>query len=700
MSDHDSDADNVPPTKSHKSRKTKYVDASDVEKKVKSDKKKQVDSDDEAEEKEAPPPKSSMSDAEEEDSPQEEEPGSLLDDDDDDAMVAAMEKQEKKALKKKTKVKQEEQPSKKQRVNAKSKSSSPPSDSESEEEEKEAPSYNAFDKKKQKKPAAQNSPKKKKRKHDNSDSDEDEEARTKREDEEQRSDKSDTESGNDEPAAAASSSSSSARKFPFESNPMDPNYTVRKWSEKNGLYVHYSQLVPADNFTVTESKNDGYAKAFFSVKCNKEQQFDFNAGSTFKKYKFGETVVVGAFGKTSYPRMWPYGDRFPLKYSKFPPPQFNSGIKLKLPLYNNRYANNLTQEKKGVGLVDPSADHFMQNWCRLLFDKWAKEQSWKWSQKMFKTRRSKLFKPIDDRHKVDEAAYNNSQEEWASYESSLKEYEKALHDWGKVKKNRDPKPEKPEKPSDPRIKKKPNTSDAKKESELQAVFMREGVKGVVLTGENDKFEHVTFAAPLLRNLTVKERDGNPALGVKPLVPNLPKDPFFIGAFKTPPMYKKANSDVLEPGYPMIPVDVPMWRCVTAEEAIHDKKRGFKNPSPHRLIALENRFIVSGDVIAPVFQFDHMDSETGSGFRFKLLAVIWLGESGKLKDEQKPLPWDPATKEGYDPATYYCMAQPYMRKKGTFDPDTVENSKYESARTNDQQMVEIAPDPDSLYGEYN
>jgi hypothetical protein len=686
MSDHDSDVENVLPTKPHKPRKTKYVEAAEVEtKKVQSNKKnkkrKQEESknDGSEEEDDAPPQKSSMSDAdqEEEQVPKKEEeaPKSLLDDEDDDAMVAAMENQV-------TKTKQEDNPAKKHRTDKKAlkSTSPPPSDVDSDEEERKeaAPSYNAFAKKK--------APVKEESDADASD-----------DDDEQRSNK--TDSDDDGPVAA---SSAYGKKFPFESNPVDPNYTVRKWSDKNALHVHFSQLIPSDSFTVTESASEVYAKKFFGVKCNKPQKFDFNAGSDFRQYKFGETVVVGAFAEVKHPRMWPYGDRTPLPHSKFPPPKYNSGIKLKLALFNVGYASNLNHEKKGVGIVDQSADHFMQNWCRLHFAKWAKEQSWKWSQKMFKMRRSELSKPISDRHKAEEAAYNNSKEEWDAYEAyprALKEYERAMKSWSKVKKNSEPEPEKPEKPEKPRARlmKKPDTTDAKQESELCAAFMREGVNGVVLTGEKDKFEHVNFSAPLLRTLTVAERDGKPEKNIKPLVPNLPNDKFFIDAFRSPPMYTDETKNEKKPGYPLIPVDVPLWRCVTAEEAIHDKKRGFKNTSPHRLISRENRFIVSGDVVAPVFQIDSFDSKTGSGFRFKLLAVIWLGESGRLKVDQTPLAWDPVTKEGFDPATYYCMAQPYKRKKGEFDPETVENSKYESARSNDQQMVEIAPDPESLYG---
>lgn len=670
MSDTDSDA--APVKKVSKPKKSKYVLESEVSQKkpkeVKSSSKKRRKEESEEEDDEPAP---AMSGADEENDDPQDQPKSLLDDDEDDAMVAAMEKSIKKNSKPK---REEEKPAKKQRVDVKVVRSK--GDDSNEGASAAAPSYDAF--------AAKKKPVKKEDASDASDDDE----QTRMADEEQRSDKSDDddESDADETAPAASSSAaSSSKKFPFDANAMDPNFTARKWSESNLLHIHHSELNPLDNFSVLPAKNAGYAKSFFSIKCNKPQRIDFHAGSDFRPYKFGnETVVVGPFACTSHPRMWPYGDRLKMPHSQFPPPKYNSSIKFKLPLYNTGYANNLTQEKKGVGLVDPSADFFMQNWCRLGFDKWAKEQSWKWSTQMFPMRRKELFAKIEEHHKALDAAYENSKEEWRTYEEELA-------DWSRVKKNKDPKPTPPR---DPKLR-KPDTSDARKDKELRDVFMREGVKASALTGTKDKFEHVNLAGPLLRNLTKKEREGDPEKGISPLNPNLPNDPFFVEAFQKPPMWKDEKSGEMKPGYPLIPVDVPMWRCVTAEEVLHNIETGYykKNKSPHRLIPLEHRFIVSGDVVAPIFQIDSFDSKPGSGFRFKLLGVIWLGESGKLKDDQKPLP-------GVDPATYYCMAQPYTRRKGKFDPETVENSRYESARTNDAQGVQMEPEADDFYGGYD
>lgn len=682
MSDNDSDTAPVKKVSKPK-QKSKYVLESEVSKKKpqeaksSSKKRRKEESEEEAEDDESA---HAVSDAgEENDDDQQEEPrrGSLLDDDEDDAMVAAMEK----SIKKNSKLKREEvKPAKKQRVDAKAVRSK--GDDANEGASAASPSYDAFAKKRRVK-------------------EEDEshvsEEQTRMADEEQRSDQSDDDESAEDTAPAASSSaasssaaSSTSKKFPFESNPMDPNFTARKWSEKYHLYAHYSELDPLHDITVQPSaKKPGFSKTFYSFKCNtKKQKFDFHAGLDFRPYKFGETVVVGPFAAVEYPQMWPYGNRFKPRYSQFPPPEFNSGIKYKMPLYNNGYANNLTQEKLGVGLVDPSADHFMHNWC-MNFDKWAKEQSWKFSAQMFPTCRAALLEKIETEFTTAETTYSNSMEEWRTYETALSE-------WSRVKKNKDPKPTPPDVAKPVR---KPDVSDLRKENQLRARFIKDAIKATVTKGKKDGFHHISTESHLLRSLSLKERNGDPEHKVPPLNPNLPNDPFFIDAFRKPPLYTDKKTGSVKPGYPLIPIDLPMWRCVTVEEILDRKAKGRlgTNMSPHRLVPLEHRFVVSGDVVAPIFQIEHYDSKTGSGFRFKLLGVIWLGESGKLNDTQVPLPWDPKKPEdGFDPASYYCIAQGYRRKKGTFDPDTVENSRYESGRTNDQQAVEIDPE-DDFYG---
>ncbi len=376
MSDHESDADTRQP-KSIKTKKTKYVDAKDVKSKTKKLVERQP-SDDEMEEREpsSPPPspakkkKSSSSsrdaapkaqhESDAEDAADEEQKSSLIDemfgDDDEADMVAALEKQEKKQAKKETK-KSQNPPPKKQRTELPLPERSD-DDEENANEDAPPPSYDAFAKKKKpvQGPYAKTV---KKRKHGESDEDEEEDAS---DGDEAEHDKND--SGSDSDTSAPAAASASAKKFPFESNPVDPCYTTRKWSQKNGLHAHFSELTPKDNMSVLPAPNAGYKKAFFSIKCNKPQKFDFAAGTNFKQHKFGnETIVIGPFASTSHPRMWPYGDRFPLPHSQFGPPATSSKIKLKLPLFNTGFANPLNQEKKGVGIIDPTADHFLQNWC-------------------------------------------------------------------------------------------------------------------------------------------------------------------------------------------------------------------------------------------------------------------------------------------------------------------------------------------------
>ena len=442
--------------------------------------------------------------------------------------------------------------------------------------------------------------------------------------------------------------------IPPDTNFSNPNNTLRYWSVKNNLNVHYTQLHPGKHFMIQESKpKAGFTKSFFTVNCLKAQKFDFTGNANFRPTMFGQATIIGAFGVARFPRMWPYGDRDALPNSKFPAPDDVSKIKFKIPVTNHDYASILAVEKEGVGLVDGDADTWQSRWVRMGFDKWAPQAAWKVSTTAFPLRRKELEAEIVNQFKYAESVYSSELESW---NASKKKGTKPL---------------------------KPDTSDSKKEEALRRQFLISGIKGSVGSSESHKYEHVNVTAPVLKMQTKKERDAGRE-------PQLPNDPWFVTQYKNPPLWEDKAKKEMKPGFPKIPNDVPMFRCVTADEAEELHNRGRTIPSPIRLVPRENRFVVTDDIIAPIYTIDKFDSKMGSGFRFILVGVIWLGERGRLNEHREPV-------DGVDPTTYFVMAQKYERTKSNFNPNNVENSSgYKAANNNHAAAAAAASGPDQ-YG---
>lgn len=423
--------------------------------------------------------------------------------------------------------------------------------------------------------------------------------------------------------------------IPEGTNFSNPNNTLRYFSIKHKLRVHWTEVNPATDFIMTyEKPKPPFTKAFFSVKCIKPQKFDFTGGTNFKPPPFNRAIVVGAFCVVKYPRMYPYGDRDPIPNSKYGAPDDVSKIKYKLPCTNMDYASNLATEKPGVGLVDSDADLWLSKWARMGFDKWVPKAAWSADAGAFENGRKLLQAKVNTDFKNKENEYKEACEEYIRN--------------GK----------KGEKP------KKPDLSDKAREAALRNEFIRSAFRASVLENEKTHYEHVNINQVLLKGQTVKDREAKKE-------PALPADEWFIKQFKAPPMWEDKKEKKMKPGFPKLMVDIPLLRCVTADEAteLHRNKRSM--PSCVRLVPRENRFIVDDDVVAPVHEFDHYDTKVGCGMRWILVATIWLGERNKLNEDRLPV-------KDVDPTSYFVMAQKYERTKENFNPNTVENSDAQPA----------------------
>jgi hypothetical protein len=430
------------------------------------------------------------------------------------------------------------------------------------------------------------------------------------------------------------------REIPPNTNFSNPNQTLRYFSLMNKLNVHYTELGPKKHFTLsyTAGKPQFNNKPFVSIKCTKMQRFDATGGSKFQDVAFGKAVIFGPFGVTRYPRMFPYGNRDQSKTSKFPPPKDVGKLKYMLPLTNISYGSS-TVEKPGVGIVDADMDLFLGKWLRGLFDPWVKEEAYKMARagQFFTARLAEIEQPLKDQRKAMQSAYDEQVKAWEATNDALAE---------DGEENPEPRPTKPA-----------DLSDKKYEEKLRAAFMLSGMNPSVKSSEKASYESVMFTRPLLRTVPFKERELNKQY-------NHPC-PWYAGQFTDPPDFTCEGKPASK-GYKRLANEELMWRCVTADEAREMKAQGRVNPCPYRLVPWENRFVVDGDITAPVFGFVPFDSKPGAGIRLEKIGVIWLGERGGLNDGQEPIP-------GVDPTTYFLTAQKYTRTKATFNPDTVENS---------------------------
>jgi hypothetical protein len=145
----------------------------------------------------------------------------------------------------------------------------------------------------------------------------------------------------------------------------------------------------------------------------------------------------------------------------------------------------------------------------------------------------------------------------------------------------------------------------------------------------------------------------------------PPDEWFRQMFENPPSFKDAKG-VEQPGWARILNELPLYRARTRDEAAQAHAAGQRVDSPLVLVPWKDRFVINDDVTAPLFGLETYDTPLGSGVKYHLKGLIWLGEKQGLNMQAKPV-------EGVDPTTYFLIAQKYERTKENFNPRTVENT---------------------------
>jgi hypothetical protein len=444
---------------------------------------------------------------------------------------------------------------------------------------------------------------------------------------------------------------------------INPNATMAYYSAKHGLNVHYTEINPEKHFQISETLPDDKkkipnAKAFHRVICTKSQKWDKMGGTDFKKPRFKEAMVIGPFGLANFPAMYPHGDRFARPMSSIPAPTDVGKIKFKLPITNEEYHPALSDNKKKVGMVDRDQDKFQSSWIRSKMEPWLAEASWGVSNKAFPIARAKLEADITGKFSMLDNKHGEALDKFMSA----------------PKKTRGAAPV------------PPDTSDAKKEELLRADFIDGAFKSAVLSSLTGKtpFTHTTFSNNVLVGLTSKERND------ASFVPDIPEgDQWLMDMFKNPPLWENPKNKEKSPGFAKRPYDLPMYVCATPQMAqdILDKKAPF-TPSCMRLVKRENRFIDDNDVVAPILQWtDKYDSPMGSGWYWKLVGVLWLGEQSKMGPIPDAVP-------GADPTSYFRLAQPYTRTKANFTPKSAAGAAAAGVASADGSSVSFAPnDPD-------
>jgi hypothetical protein len=431
----------------------------------------------------------------------------------------------------------------------------------------------------------------------------------------------------------------------------NPNNTLFYLSQRHQMKVHWSEVVPDTFFKVktTTSQTRNGLKSYFSVTNCVNQKFNLAGNSAFgDKIPFGKAMVLGPFGALRYPEMWPYGNRFPPKDAKFPAPG-PGNVRYKMALTASEYSSASSVLKEGGGgTVDDTMDSFITNWVHGRFDAWSRKASWPVSSTFFPERRKEMQDRIE-----------------SNFRDLRSEYEEKKKKWDKGSKKK-PAPE------------EPDTSDAAKERELNRQWMREGFSNRADKEDKNSVPYVNFSRDLMRFLTKKEQEDKTNLSI-PVDP----DGWFKKQQYNPDKYTKkvGNEELLCDGFHRVKVDLPLYRCVTLEEAIEDKKNKRTQLSPYRLVPVEKRWVVYNDVCAPLFSLDVHDTtgKSGPGWRFVLEGVLWLGEANKLPEHNQEPPramFDPAQpkkyyeSDGFDPTTYFLVAQKYTRD-ANFKPGTVE-----------------------------
>lgn len=448
-----------------------------------------------------------------------------------------------------------------------------------------------------------------------------------------------------------------SREIPPGTSFVSPNNTLRYWSLKYGLNIHYTEINPKVHLSLKFTKpGKGYTKSFTTVTCTKDQKFDFTGGNKFVKDWKSEFVCIGAFGVVAYPSMWPYGNRDPRPggAAKFTPAD-SSKIRMLFSFTNQDYAASLAHEKPNKGTVDFDADMFVSRFF-LGVDSWAAAASWGISSDVFPLRRAALEAEVQKEFDALSTEYDIALENWES----------DMEKWKEVKKNKAPQPKKPV---------KPDLSAAKKEEALRVKFLQSGIYRSASVPKGQKYTAVTFQAPLLVGQTVKEREAKTAYNGK--------DPWFQRQFTNPDKYKTKNDkgeEIEKDGFPKVMRDVPFYRAFTRDEAAEYKKQGKKMPdNPYVLVPWENRFVVRDDVVAPIWGLEKIDSISNGVFRVIIKGVIWLGERGRLNEAAVPV-------EGVDPRCYFLTAQRYERTRENFNPKTVENSTASTAASAEGSYV--------------
>jgi hypothetical protein len=108
--------------------------------------------------------------------------------------------------------------------------------------------------------------------------------------------------------------------------------------------------------------------------------------------------------------------------------------------------------------------------------------------------------------------------------------------------------------------------------------------------------------------------------------------------------------------PLVRKECPLYRAVTYEEYIEDRKAGLvdKNYRPFKPVPLEDSYIDTNDVVIPFMEFVPYSEKCKITVEFK--GFIWVGESGRLDFSHKPVT------DADDFSKFFYCAIPYSNRQ--------------------------------------
>jgi hypothetical protein len=147
-------------------------------------------------------------------------------------------------------------------------------------------------------------------------------------------------------------------------------------------------------------------------------------------------------------------------------------------------------------------------------------------------------------------------------------------------------------------------------------------------------------------------------GKQVVLPELKKpdgsdDPFFVNAF-----YHRGNDAKGEPRDALIPKDLKLYRAITKEEALENKKKG--NPDftvPFVEVPYEQRVVGNGDIVFEILEIVGFDRKN-CGNETTCKGIIWLCKKEDFNSNEQPLP----SNLGICPSSYFVHAKPYPYTK--------------------------------------